>query len=305
MWLGWGPELSFFYNEAYATQTLGPKHPWALGQPVYERGVGRDLQDLIGPRIEHVMQTGEATWDEGLQLFLERSGYPEETYHTFSYSPAPGRCIGRDRRLVLCRDRRYRARDRGSQTGLAARFCGQPRAERTRAPTVCSWPSSSACAVRLAIFRFRSATCSKKTASPARRVSLTGFAETQPEAAPVLLLDQAGFWPLRALFEQTPEVVVELDEARDWPRGAWQRAPSRAIVLPIARPGEGRPAGVFIAGLNPHRPLDDSLRSFVRAIRGPIDGWARQRGRLTEGRSKTSRRRWLRSIARRPRFSRM
>ena len=31
--------------------------------------------------------TGEATWDEGLLLFLERSGFPEETYHTFSYSP--------------------------------------------------------------------------------------------------------------------------------------------------------------------------------------------------------------------------
>ena len=30
------------------------------------------------------MSTGEATWDEALQLFLERSGYPEETYHTFS-----------------------------------------------------------------------------------------------------------------------------------------------------------------------------------------------------------------------------
>ena len=35
------------------------------------------------------MATGVATWDEGLLLFLERSGYPEETYHTFSYSPVP------------------------------------------------------------------------------------------------------------------------------------------------------------------------------------------------------------------------
>ena len=33
------------------------------------------------------METGEATWDESLLLFLERSGYVEETYHTFSYSP--------------------------------------------------------------------------------------------------------------------------------------------------------------------------------------------------------------------------
>ena len=38
-------------------------------------------------RIEGVLATGEATFDEGLQLFLRRSGYDEETFHTFSYSP--------------------------------------------------------------------------------------------------------------------------------------------------------------------------------------------------------------------------
>ena len=36
-----------------------------------------------------MIQTGQATWDEGLLLFLERRGFLEETYHTFSYSPVP------------------------------------------------------------------------------------------------------------------------------------------------------------------------------------------------------------------------
>ena len=36
------------------------------------------------------MTTGEASWDETLGLILERSGFPEETYHTFSYSPLAG-----------------------------------------------------------------------------------------------------------------------------------------------------------------------------------------------------------------------
>ena len=34
-----------------------------------------------------MLATGNATWDESLMLILERSGYPEESYHTFSYSP--------------------------------------------------------------------------------------------------------------------------------------------------------------------------------------------------------------------------
>jgi len=34
-----------------------------------------------------VLAHGQATWDEALLLFPERSGFAEETYHTFSYSP--------------------------------------------------------------------------------------------------------------------------------------------------------------------------------------------------------------------------
>src|SRR5581483_320337 len=74
--------------DAYARMTLGKKHPWALGKP--SREVWAEIWDDIGPRIERVLKTGEATWDEALLLFLERSGYREETYHTFSYSPLTG-----------------------------------------------------------------------------------------------------------------------------------------------------------------------------------------------------------------------
>ena len=84
MWMGWGDHLIFFYNDAYRP-TLGIKHSWALGASA--RQVWREIWPDIGPRIDLVLQHGEATWDEGLLLFLERHGFPEETYHTFSYSP--------------------------------------------------------------------------------------------------------------------------------------------------------------------------------------------------------------------------
>ncbi|WP_228473656.1 PAS domain-containing protein, partial [Streptomyces calidiresistens] len=85
MWMAWGPELTFFCNAAYRRDTLGQKYPWALGRPAGE--VWAEIWNDIGPRIDTVLATGEATWDEALRLFLERSGYPEESYHTFSYSP--------------------------------------------------------------------------------------------------------------------------------------------------------------------------------------------------------------------------
>jgi len=51
--------------------TLGKKHPCALGQP--SREVWKEIWEDIGPRIEKVLQTGQATWDEGLRLFLATS----------------------------------------------------------------------------------------------------------------------------------------------------------------------------------------------------------------------------------------
>ena len=118
MWMGWGADLTFFYNDAYGAKTLGAKHPWALGRP--SREVWAEIWPDIGPRIERVLTTGQATWDDQLLLFLERNGYPEETYHTFSYSPATddhGRICGNfcvvteetarvlgERRMALLRD---------------------------------------------------------------------------------------------------------------------------------------------------------------------------------------------------------
>src|SRR3954469_5621677 len=63
MWMAWGPELTFFYNDPYGRDTLGKKPPWALGKPARE--VWSEIWQDIGPRIDHVLQSGQATWDSG------------------------------------------------------------------------------------------------------------------------------------------------------------------------------------------------------------------------------------------------
>ncbi len=44
------------------------------------------------PRAHTVMTKNEGTYDEAL-LIMERNGYPEETYYTFSYSHTPNRSL--------------------------------------------------------------------------------------------------------------------------------------------------------------------------------------------------------------------
>jgi hypothetical protein len=48
IWVGWGNELVFFYNDAYKA-IIGGKHPWALGRPTSE--VWREIWSDIGPML--------------------------------------------------------------------------------------------------------------------------------------------------------------------------------------------------------------------------------------------------------------
>ena len=83
MW--WGPERWTFYNDAYRPMLGELKHPQFLGRPGPE--CWDEIWDIIGPMMDQVIATGEATWSEDLFLLMERHGYLEETYFTFSYSP--------------------------------------------------------------------------------------------------------------------------------------------------------------------------------------------------------------------------
>ncbi|MGH2514526.1 MAG: PAS domain-containing protein, partial [Ktedonobacterales bacterium] len=81
----WGPSLVQFYNDAYRPILGATKHPAALGQEA--RACWPEIWDVIGPMLNGVLATGEATWSDDQLLLLDRNGYPEECYFTFSYSP--------------------------------------------------------------------------------------------------------------------------------------------------------------------------------------------------------------------------
>jgi signal transduction histidine kinase len=106
MFVWWGDELINLYNDAYKSIT-GGKHPWALGQPAAK--VWREIWDQVEPRARQAMTANEGTYDEALLLIMERHGYQEETYYTFSYSPVPsdtGETGG-----ILCADTEEAARE--------------------------------------------------------------------------------------------------------------------------------------------------------------------------------------------------
>jgi PAS domain S-box-containing protein len=83
MFVAWGKELGFLYNDPYA-EILGDKHPRAMGRRFHD--IWSEIWADISPFIERALQ-GEATYVDRLLLVMNRHGYDEPTWFTFSYSP--------------------------------------------------------------------------------------------------------------------------------------------------------------------------------------------------------------------------
>jgi signal transduction histidine kinase/ActR/RegA family two-component response regulator len=266
MWMGWGRELTFFYNDAYRVMTLGAKHPWALGRPARE--VWAEIWEHLEPRIAQVLAEGKATWDERLLLFLERSGYREESYHTFSYSPLTadgGETVG-----MLCvvsedTERVIGERRLAVLHELATQVTGAD-----QIPQVLN--AIARCSIKDARdLPFTLTYLLDEDGKPVLR-AVTGLPPGHPAA---LALGEAEavpqtLWPLARALESPSPVVVELPPQIAWPTGPWNESPRQAVVVPIPRAGHGQPWGVFIAGLNGFRRYDDGYQNFVGLFVGQV-----------------------------------
>ncbi len=90
MFVVWGPELRFLYNDAYS-EILGNKHPFALGHAFED--IWAEVWDEIRPIVERAL-AGEASFYENLPLTLTRKGFAEQTWFTFSYTPLRDEAAG-------------------------------------------------------------------------------------------------------------------------------------------------------------------------------------------------------------------
>jgi PAS domain S-box-containing protein len=82
--LFWGPQFVALYNNAYA-QTIGAKHPRALGRPACENWA--ELWEDLEPLLRRVRENGETVFAKDRRFYIERHGYPENVYFDISYSP--------------------------------------------------------------------------------------------------------------------------------------------------------------------------------------------------------------------------
>ncbi len=238
----WGPELVMLYNDEYGS-IIGQKHPSALG----ERGqaVFPEIWSTIGPMLNQVLTRAEATRSRDLLLLLNRHGYSEECYFSFSYSPIRDETGGvggvfcpviettekvlEERRLRTLKDLAEVATSHTKSVPEVEKLCISALA-RNRSDV----PFTVLYEVGEGLPRFVNAygvdlESAKKYSPPADAV-----------AGETVVLDD-----LSAL----PGIDVS-------PFGETIR---RAVALPIP---QRHPAAVLVLGVNPRRRLDDDYRRF-------------------------------------------
>lgn len=275
MFVWWGDDLINLYNDAYKA-ILGGKHPVVLGQPAAK--VWQEIWDQVGPRAESAMLKNEGTYDEALLLIMERNGYPEETYYTFSYSPVPNDqgstggilCANTDDTQRIVGERQLELlRKLATQTADARTFDD---ACRLSAECLESNPYDLPFALIYLIDPDRQQVILAETCGMGRdhvavveRVDLDFGANSAPNP-------DAAIWPFAEVIRtQTACLVSDLDTRfADLPSGAWNRSPHQAVAVPIAPSGQTGKAGILIVGLNPFRLFNDAYRGFVDLIAAQI-----------------------------------
>lgn len=265
MWLGWGSELYFLCNDA-CMQTLGNKSVWALGAPAQR--VWAEIWPDIGPSIDSVLQTGRATWNKSLPLFLDRNGCLEETYQSFSCSPVVDDagaiggmlCVVTDdterviveRRLALSRE-------------VAALTRVNTQDQLFEAIPRCF-------VVNDKDFPFALLYIFSPDGSRAFLACAHGAGIGDAIAPAFIDVESSTLWPARQILtDNQPIITDDLSKLVSViPTGPWKEAAKQAAVLPIIRPGQARPVAFLVAAINPHQNFDAKYRGYCELIASQI-----------------------------------
>jgi PAS domain S-box-containing protein len=266
IWIGWGKELIKLYNDPYKA-IVGGKHPWALGKPASL--VWKDIWKDIEPMLKQVMEKDEGTYVESQLLIMERNGYPEETYYTFSYTPIPGddgKTAGMFCANTDDTDRITSERQLKTLTHLGKRLadCSSNREiiEKT-IDTLQENPQDFPFAIFRAIQDNKAVFTHSTPLGTSSPLVLNEYEiDGEGEVAQIIR---------KTISTRKPQVLENLlSKVGELPKGAWGVSPDRLIVLPIMAAGTNAPYGILSVGLNPYRLLDEKYLGFFTLVADQI-----------------------------------
>ncbi len=258
--LAWGPKHVQIYNDGY-WPICGRKHPHSMGQDFSE--CWASAWPVIGEAFERAL-AGETSYLENQRMFLDRNGYLEETFFTFSFSPIHDESGGvgglfhpvTETTAEMLGERRMRAlRDLGARAG---------KAKTTEEAFTLAAQTLSEFELDIPFAMFYLLDVERKEA---RLISRTG-ALPDTLATPTVDLKgpRSSVWPLAEVENANRSLRVDDLEARCVSCGPYPEGPKMALALPITPPGCERPTAILVAGVSSRLPFNEAYRAFYDLI---------------------------------------
>ncbi len=268
MVIWWGKESVLLYNNAWRP-ILGTKHPQSLGKPGQE--VWAEIWDIIGVQLNGVLTTGQATWSDDLLLNVDRYGYIEEAYFTYSYSPIfreTGEVEGAFTAVTETTRRVIGERRLSTLRELAANTVEAKSVQET-CRIACTMLANNLYDIPFALLYLV-----EPDSNQARLVGTTGIEAGTPASLEQVDLTQTGdYWQLSQVNTTGSSQMIEdlCDRLGNLPGGAWEEPSRSAIVLPIAQSAQKKPlAGLLVLGISPRREFDDEYRGFFDLVANQV-----------------------------------
>jgi signal transduction histidine kinase/DNA-binding response OmpR family regulator len=266
--LWWGPEYVSIYNDAYRP-VLGTKHSWALGKPVSE--CWSEIWHILKPLIDTPFNGGPATWNDDIELEINRHGFLEETHFTVAYSAVPDEAapngtggvlatvveitekVVTERRTTILRDLAARAGDARSTAEACTMVAETLALHRRDVPFALLYLVDS----------------DRKTATLAGVAGIDRDAVVSPNKVALTSNDPSRGWHFG---DKAPFTVFEDLQSRfpSEPEQLFADLTHRAVVLPIAALNSSETNGFLVVGTNPRLKLDERYTDFLQLVKAQV-----------------------------------
>lgn len=214
--------------------------------------------------LRQVLETGEATWSDDQLLLLERNGFQEECYCTFSYSPIEDEsgavggvfCAVNETTAHVLGERRERLARELAATLADARSTDD--VARLTARVLRIDPADIPVAL---LYRLHAGNMTHLLAT-------AHLAPGTPMSEAVVSLDGIeDVWCLgEAVRTMQPTVVEPVAWADGQPEVDHELLPHTALTLPVTEPGQNTPTLMLVLGTSPRCILDGTYRTFLELV---------------------------------------
>jgi PAS domain S-box-containing protein len=255
--VAWGPEHIQIYNDAYRP-ICGAKHPASMGAPFKE--CWATALPVVGDAFDSASR-GQGAYIHDQRMILDRYGYLEEAFMTFSFSPIrdeSGGVGGIFHPITESTGQVLGARRTQSLRELSASVAG---ARSTADIGVQMAAQSAQLAPDLPFLLFYQ----RDDDGGLRLLGSTGL-----DAHPALA---DASWPFEeaARLRTAQQIDGIAPRFAGAPCGPYDVAPDSAMVLPVSLPGQQDAFGFVVAGVSSHRPLDADYRGFYERLNAVVD----------------------------------